>query len=108
MLQTPRPAGDVMTEEVLSVSTDTDQEKVAARFSATTSRCARGGLEQRLVGIVTVDDVIDVIERATRISTPPARFGLAMTTTTSAATCSPLPVVALCGWRWCSPAFTRK
>ena len=60
--------GDVMTEEVLSVRTDTDQEKVARtiqRYDFLAIPVV--DLEQRLVGIVTVDDVIDVIEQeATR------------------------------------------
>ena len=62
--------GDVMTREVLSVATDTDQEKVArARFSATTFLAVPVVDSENvvLVGIVTVDDVIDVIEQeATR------------------------------------------
>ena len=60
--------GDVMTEEVLSVRTNTDQEKVARtiqRYDFLAIPVV--DLEQRLVGIVTVDDVIDVIEQeATR------------------------------------------
>ena len=60
--------GDVMTEEVLSVRTDTDQEKVARtiqRYDFLAIPVV--DLERRLVGIVTVDDVIDVIEQeATR------------------------------------------
>ena len=60
--------GDVMTEEVLSVSTDTDQEKVARTIQRYDFLAVPVvDLEQRLVGIVTVDDVIDVIEQeATR------------------------------------------
>jgi magnesium transporter len=60
--------GDVMTREVLSVSTDTDQEEVARaiqRYDFLAIPVV--DREQRLVGIVTVDDVIDVIEQeATR------------------------------------------
>ncbi|MFU8883876.1 MAG: magnesium transporter [Cyanobacteriota bacterium] len=60
--------GDVMTREVISVSTDTDQEEVARaiqRYDFLAMPVV--DREQRLVGIVTVDDVIDVIEReATR------------------------------------------
>ena len=60
--------GDVMTEEVLSVRTNSDQEKVARtiqRYDFLAIPVV--DLEQRLVGIVTVDDVIDVIEQeATR------------------------------------------
>ena len=60
--------GDVMTREAISVSTDTDQEEVARaiqRYDFLAMPVV--DREQRLVGIVTVDDVIDVIEReATR------------------------------------------
>ena len=60
--------GEVMTREVISVSTDTDQEEVARaiqRYDFLAMPVV--DREQRLVGIVTVDDVIDVIEReATR------------------------------------------
>ena len=60
--------GDVMTEEVLSVRTDTDQEKVARTIQRYDFLAVPVvDFEQRLVGIVTVDDVIDVIEQeATR------------------------------------------
>ena len=60
--------GDVMTEEVLSVRTNTDQEKVARTIQRYDFLAVPVvDLEQRLVGIVTVDDVIDVIEQeATR------------------------------------------
>jgi magnesium transporter len=60
--------GDVMTREVISVSTDTDQEEVAnaiQRYDFLAIPVV--DREQRLVGIVTVDDVIDVIQQeATR------------------------------------------
>ena len=60
--------GDVMTREVVSVTTDTDQEEVARaiqRYDFLAMPVV--DREQRLVGIVTVDDVIDVIEQeATR------------------------------------------
>ncbi|MFM7392825.1 MAG: magnesium transporter [Cyanobium sp.] len=60
--------GDVMTREVISVSTDTDQEGVARaiqRYDFLAIPVV--DREQRLVGIVTVDDVIDVIQQeATR------------------------------------------
>ena len=60
--------GDVMTADVLSVQTDTDQEKVARTIQRYDFLAVPVvDLEQRLVGIVTVDDVIDVIEQeATR------------------------------------------
>jgi magnesium transporter len=60
--------GDVMTREVISVSTDIDQEEVARaiqRYDFLAIPVV--DREQRLVGIVTVDDVIDVIQQeATR------------------------------------------
>ena len=60
--------GDVMTREVVNVRTDTDQEEVARaiqRYDFLALPVV--DLEKRLVGIVTVDDVIDVIEQeATR------------------------------------------
>ena len=60
--------GDVMTREVLSVSTATDQEEVARviqRYDFLAVPVV--DREERLVGIVTVDDVIDVIQQeATR------------------------------------------
>tara|TARA_B100000700_G_scaffold327380_1_gene441767 strand:- start:1057 stop:2469 length:1413 start_codon:yes stop_codon:yes gene_type:complete len=60
--------GDVMTRDVVNVSTDTDQEDVARgiqRYDFLALPVV--DREQRLVGIVTVDDVIDVIEQeATR------------------------------------------
>lgn len=60
--------GGVMTREVVSITTDTDQEGVARviqRYDFLALPVV--DREQRLVGIVTVDDVIDVIEQeATR------------------------------------------
>ncbi len=60
--------GDVMTRDVVRVSTDTDQEEVARaiqRYDFLALPVV--DREKRLVGIVTVDDVIDVIEQeATR------------------------------------------
>ncbi|MEA5050497.1 MAG: magnesium transporter [Oscillospiraceae bacterium] len=55
--------GDIMEDNVISVGTHDDQEEVANRF-------AKYGFmampvvdkEQRLVGIITVDDVIDVMQ----------------------------------------------
>ena len=64
--------GDVMTEEVLSVSTDTDQEKVARTIQRYDFLAVPVvDLEQRLVGIVTVDDDDEIAQEATVISTPP-------------------------------------
>jgi magnesium transporter len=60
--------GDVMTREVVNVATTADQEEVARiiqRYDFLAVPVV--DLEQRLVGIVTVDDVIDVIQQeATR------------------------------------------
>jgi magnesium transporter len=60
--------GDVLTREVVSVATDTNQEEVARviqRYDFLAVPVV--DREQRLVGIVTVDDVIDVIQQeATR------------------------------------------
>ena len=60
--------GEVMTREVVNIRTDTDQEEVARaiqRYDFLALPVV--DLEKRLVGIVTVDDVIDVIEQeATR------------------------------------------
>ena len=60
--------GDVMTREVVSVGTDTDQEEVARAIQRYDFLAVPVvDRERRLVGIVTVDDVIDVIEQeATR------------------------------------------
>ncbi len=56
-------AEEIMTQDVLSVTTETDQEEVAALFAKYDIYSlpvvdARG----RLVGRITVDDIIDVIE----------------------------------------------
>jgi magnesium transporter len=60
--------GDVMTREVVSVTTDTNQEDVARVIERYDFLAVPGvDREQRLVGIVAVDDVIDVIQQeATR------------------------------------------
>ncbi len=55
--------GEIMTRDVVCVSTDTDQEEVAR----TIQRYDLLALpvvdrEQRLVGVVTVDDVLDILE----------------------------------------------
>ncbi len=61
-----RPLAEIMTRDVVSVHTDTDQEEVAR----TIQRYDLLALpvvdrEDRLVGVVTVDDVIDIIELET-------------------------------------------
>ena len=58
--------GDLMTRDVVFVHTDTDQEEVAQtiqRYDFLAIPVV--DREQRLVGIVTVDDVIDIIEQET-------------------------------------------
>lgn len=55
--------GDLMTRDVISVHTDTDQEEVARviqRYDLLAVPVV--DREERLVGIVTVDDVIDILE----------------------------------------------
>ncbi len=57
---------DIMTREVVFVHTDTDQEEVARliqRYDFLAVPVV--DREQRLVGIVTVDDVIDILEMET-------------------------------------------
>lgn len=61
--QPDQTMGDLMIREVISVQTDTDQEEVARliqRYDFLAVPVV--DTEQRLVGIVTVDDVIDVLE----------------------------------------------
>lgn len=63
MAQPEQTIGEIMTREVVSVQTDTDQEEVARliqRYDFLAVPVV--DTEQRLVGIVTVDDVIDVLE----------------------------------------------
>lgn len=58
--------GEVMTREAVFVYTDTDQEEVARviqRYDFLAVPVV--DREQRLVGIVTVDDVIDILEQET-------------------------------------------
>jgi magnesium transporter len=58
--------GEIMTRDVVYVHTDTDQEEVARliqRYDFLAVPVV--DREQRLVGIVTVDDVIDILERET-------------------------------------------
>lgn len=56
--------GEIMTRDVVSVHTDTDQEAVARtiqRYDILAVPVVDS--EERLVGIVTVDDVIDILEQ---------------------------------------------
>lgn len=58
--------GEIMTREAIYVHTDTDQEEVArliGRYDFLAVPVV--DREQRLVGIVTVDDVIDIIQQET-------------------------------------------
>ncbi|HEY9748610.1 MAG TPA: magnesium transporter, partial [Allocoleopsis sp.] len=58
--------GEIMTRDALFVQTDTDQEEVARliqRYDFLAVPVV--DTEQRLVGIVTVDDVIDILEQET-------------------------------------------
>ncbi|MFC2169513.1 magnesium transporter [Acidobacteriota bacterium] len=58
------PLKNIMTKEVISVQTETDQEEVA-RNVADYNLVAIPVIdsEKRLVGVVTVDDIIDVIDK---------------------------------------------
>lgn len=60
------PLSDIVTRDVISVNTDTDQEEVA-RFIQRYDLLAIPVVdrEQRLVGVVTVDDVMDIVEQET-------------------------------------------
>ncbi|NET89886.1 MAG: magnesium transporter [Kamptonema sp. SIO1D9] len=56
--------GEIITRDVVSVHTDTDQEEVARmiqRYDLLAIPVV--DKEQRLVGVVTVDDVIDILEQ---------------------------------------------
>jgi magnesium transporter len=58
--------GEIMTRDVVFVHTDTDQEEVAQiiqRYDLLAVPVV--DTEQRLVGVVTVDDVLDVLEQET-------------------------------------------
>lgn len=58
--------GEIMTRDVVSVHTETDQEEVARmiqRYDLLAVPVV--DREQRLVGVVTVDDVLDILERET-------------------------------------------
>ncbi len=64
--QPDRTMGEIMTKEVVFVHTDADQEDVARliqRYDFLAVPVV--DREQRLVGIVTVDDVIDILEEET-------------------------------------------
>ncbi len=64
--QPTQTVGEFMTRNVVFVHTDTDQEEVARliqRYDFLAVPVVDA--EQRLVGIITVDDVIDILERET-------------------------------------------
>ncbi|NWF60324.1 MAG: magnesium transporter [Fischerella sp.] len=64
--QPEQTIGDIMTRDVLFVHTDTDQEEVARliqRYDFLAVPVV--DREQRLVGIVTVDDIIDILQEET-------------------------------------------
>ncbi len=64
--QPQQAIGEIMTRDALFVQTDTDQEEVARliqRYDFLAVPVV--DTEQRLVGIVTVDDVIDILEQET-------------------------------------------
>lgn len=64
--QPDQTIGDIMIRELVSVQTDTDQEEVARiiqRYDFLAVPVVDN--EQRLVGIVTVDDVLDILEEET-------------------------------------------
>ena len=64
--QPDKPIGEIMTREVIFVHTDTDQEEVARliqRYDFLALPVV--DREKRLVGIVTVDDVIDILQAET-------------------------------------------
>ncbi|MEL7360393.1 MAG: magnesium transporter, partial [Cyanobacteria bacterium J06560_6] len=61
--QAEQSIGEIMTREVVSVQTNADQEDVARiiqRYDFIAVPVVDG--EDRLVGIITVDDVIDILE----------------------------------------------
>ncbi|MCR5230713.1 MAG: magnesium transporter [Solobacterium sp.] len=58
--------GDIMNEDVISVNTGTDQEKVARMFGKYDfTAMPVVDKENRMVGIITVDDVMDIVEQET-------------------------------------------
>lgn len=64
--QPQQTIGEIMTHNVIFVNTDTDQEEVAQTIQHYDFIAVPVvDRDQRLVGIVTVDDVIDVLEQET-------------------------------------------
>ncbi len=59
------PVRDLMTEEIVTVAPNCDQEQVAnmfARYDLTALPVVSQGAEGRLLGVITADDIIDVIQ----------------------------------------------
>lgn len=64
--QPEQTIGEIMTREVVYVNTNTDQEEVARTIQHYDFLAVPVvDTEERLVGIVTVDDVIDILEQET-------------------------------------------
>lgn len=60
------PVGDIMSEDFMFVNTLTDQEEVAKMFQDyDLTSVPVVDSENKLVGIITIDDVIDIIEEET-------------------------------------------
>ena len=58
--------GDIMHENVISIHTHMDQEQVAAQFKKyDVTAMPVVDNENRLVGIITVDDIVDILEEET-------------------------------------------
>ena len=59
--------GDFMNENVISIRTTTDQEEAAQMFKKYDfTAMPVVDNEERLVGIITIDDVVDILEEGTR------------------------------------------
>ena len=100
--------GDVMTRDVVSVNTHTDQEEVARAIQRYDFLAVPVvDRERRLVGIVTVDDVIDVIEQEATRDLYAAGAVEAGDEDDYLAICSRLPAAGWCGFRfWLWPAWS--
>ena len=58
--------GDIMHENVISINTQMDQEQVAAQFKKYDfTAMPVVDNEDRMVGIITVDDIVDIMEEET-------------------------------------------
>lgn len=66
LAQADQPVHSIMTQDLISVTTDTDQEEVAQlveRYDLLAIPVV--DTESRLVGIITVDDILDVVQQET-------------------------------------------